>query len=57
MFSRVGASPIDTMTISNPLLSLLTNFHFYKPLAQCSFASSIVSHWGRICLEATITLI
>ena len=47
----------DTRTISTPLLSLLAKFHFDKPLAQCSLASSIVSHWGRICLEATITLI
>ena len=56
-FSNVGASPIDTSTMSVSFLSLLANSHLLIPLAQCSFACSIVNHCGLICLEATITLI
>ena len=55
--SSVGVSPQQASTASGSApWSLEAHCQMPMPWVQCLMASSMVSHWGRGCLEATITL-
>ena len=55
--SRVGVSPQQAITTSGSHpASLEAQSQMPMPWVQCFTACSMVSHWGRGCLLATITL-
>ena len=55
--SSVGVSPQQAMTMSGSAFwSLEAQPQMPTPWVQCLTACSIVSHWGRGCLEVTSTL-
>ena len=55
--SRVGVSPQQAMTTSGSSpWSLEAQCQIPMPWVQCFTAWSMVSHWGRGCLLATMTL-
>ena len=55
--SSVGVSPQQAMTTSGSCpWSLEAHCQMPMPWVQCLTACSMVSHWGRGCLEATMTL-
>jgi len=56
--SSVGVSPQQAMTTSGSApWSLLAHSQMLTPCVQWRTACSMVSHCGRGCLEATMTLI
>ena len=53
--SRVGVSPQQAITMSGSWpWSVLAHCQMPMPWVQCFTACSMVSHWGRGCLEATM---